>query len=283
MRTVVMTGGTAGLGQVAAQRISSLPDTRLLLGARTAGPNTVALDLSRMASVREFARTTEETLGAARIDVLALNAGVQQATNANRTEDGFETTFAVNHLAHYLLLRLLLPTLADDATVVVTTSDTHDPRTNSFGAPRDLDPESLAHPPSRGGFGAGFRAYAASKLCNILTARALAAERPGLRVVAYNPGFTPGTALQRDWPVWARMAATLPKIMRPVARLATVEQAGDALVDLAMGRTVPPAGRVYASLVKRRLSWPDPAPLAQRDDMMRTLWNESARMVGLTN
>ncbi len=284
MTTVVMTGGTAGLGQVAAQRINAKPKTTLLIGSRTAGPlETSPLDLSRLASVREFAVATTETLGATRIDVLVLNAGIQLASNEHRTEDGFETTFAVNHLAHYVLLRLLLPTLADHATVMITTSDTHDLRTNSLAAPRDLDPEALAHPPvdGRTGFVAGFRAYAASKLCNLLTARALAAVRPELRVIAYNPGFTPGTGLQRDWPAWARLVAGVGTVMRPVARLATVKQAGDALVDLALHGAVPPDGRTYASLVRRRLTWPDPAPLAQRDDLMRQLWDESARMAGL--
>ncbi|WP_420115160.1 hypothetical protein [Pseudactinotalea sp.] len=46
---------------------------------------------------------------------------------ASRTVDGLETSFAVNHLAHYLLLRLLLPTLAHRARVVLTTSGPHDP------------------------------------------------------------------------------------------------------------------------------------------------------------
>ena len=114
-----MTGGTAGLGQVAAQRVSAMPDARLLVGTRTAGSGTgeaLPLDLSRLASVREFARAVTES--APRLDALA-----------------------------------------DDATVVITTSDTHDPRTNSFAAPRDLDPELLAHPSGRGGFVAGFRAW----------------------------------------------------------------------------------------------------------------------------
>jgi hypothetical protein len=70
-------------------------------------------------------------------------------------------------------------------------------------------------------------------------------------------------------------------IVRPVARLATVEQAGDALADLAFGRVVPLPGRVYASLVGRRITWPDPSELAQRDDAMHLLWRESARMVAL--
>lgn len=290
MKTVVMTGGTSGLGQAAARRISAEPGTRLLLGARGGGEGgragALPLDLSRLASVREFAEAVERDTGTSGIDVLVLNAGTQFAHVDGRTEDGFETTFAVNHLAHYLLLRLLVPKLAPGATVVITTSDTHDPKVIPVGAPRTLDPESLAHPPSRGNtrFGTGFRAYAASKLCNLLTARALAAlpgaaARPP-RVIAYNPGLTPGTGLARDYPA-ARLAFIAGKAVAPLARLATVEQAGDALADLALGRAVPPPGRVYASLVRRRITWPDPSELAQRDDVMRMLWRESARMTGL--
>lgn len=288
-RTVVMTGGTSGLGQAAAGRIRSAPDTRLLVGARPslASIGTWPLELASLASVREFAAAVTDELGATDIDTLVLNAGTQFSDLNHRTQDGYETTFAVNHLAHYLLLRLLLPKLADSATVILTTSDTHDPKTNPLGAPRDLDPELLAHPPTDGktGFGAGFRAYAASKLCNLLTARALAASPDAaarrLHVIAYNPGFTPGTGLNRTWPAWARVALTGGKVLRPVLRLNTVQDAGGALADLALGRVVPPTGRVYASLVRRHLTWPDPSALAQRDDAMNDLWQQSSRMVGL--
>jgi NAD(P)-dependent dehydrogenase (short-subunit alcohol dehydrogenase family) len=47
------------------------------------------------------------------IDALVLNAGAQFPNLDQRTEDGSETTFAVNHLAHYLLLRFLLPKLGE--------------------------------------------------------------------------------------------------------------------------------------------------------------------------
>lgn len=289
MKTVVMTGGTSGLGQVAARRLAAEPDTRVLLGARPAPgrTGTIPLDLSRLASVREFASAVERETGPEAIDVLVLNAGAQFARSADRTEDGFEATFAVNHLAHYLLLRLLLPKLAPGATVVITTSDTHDPKVIPFGAPRTLDPEALAHPPATGsaGIASGFRAYAASKLCNLLTARALAALPEAadrrLRVIAYNPGFTPGTGLARNYPSWGRLTFLAGKIAAPVARLATIEQAGDALADLALGRVSPPPGRVYASLVKRRITWPDPSALAQRDDVMHHLWTASAQMTGV--
>ena len=289
MKTVVMTGGTSGLGEYAAQLMSETQGVSLLLGTRgvvRSNIETLPLDLARLKSVRQFAEAVTEKLGDTPIDVLVLNAGAQFGNLNQRTEDGFEATFAVNHLAHYLLLRLLLPELALDAVVVITTSDTHDPSINPI-APEYLDPEQSAHPDAKGGFTAGFRAYANSKLCNLLTARGLAASgnarARNLRVVAYNPGLTPGTSLFRVWPLWARMLMGLAATVRPMARLNTIAQAGGSLADLALGRVDPPAGRIYASLVKGRLTWPDPSELARNDNEMLTLWRDSARMVQLAD
>ena len=138
-----------------------------------------------------------------------MNAGAQFGTTRHRTGDGLESTFAINHLAHYLLLRLLTPSLAKSATIVITTSDVHDPKMVPFG-PKELDPEALAHPKDKNnGFGPGIRAYASSKLCNLLTARAFEAlpyaQFNGMRVIAYNPGLTRGTSLFRAWPWWAKL------------------------------------------------------------------------------
>jgi hypothetical protein len=70
-------------------------------------------------------------------------------------------------------------------------------------------------------------------------------------------------------------------LVRPLAGINTIEQAGNAIADLGLGMIVPPAGRIYASLVKGRLTWPDPSELAQSDAAMKGLWVESAHMVGL--
>jgi NAD(P)-dependent dehydrogenase (short-subunit alcohol dehydrogenase family) len=292
LKTIVMTGGTSGLGKVAAQQIAATPGMRLVLGARRASQSaieTLPLDLTRLASVREFSLEVIQQLGDSSIDGLVLNAGIQFPNLEQRTEDGFETTFAVNHLAHFLLLQLLLPRLAQGATVVVTTSDTHDPKANPMG-PKELDPELLAYPQagrSPTGFSAGFRAYASSKLCDLLMARGLAtsdeARAKHFTVVAYNPGLTIGTSLFRAWPLWARLAMGTVGLIRPMARLATVDQAGQNLADLALGRIKPPAGRLYASLVKRQLTWPDPSELARQDEVMNDLWRDSVRMAGLTS
>jgi NAD(P)-dependent dehydrogenase (short-subunit alcohol dehydrogenase family) len=290
MTTIVMTGGTSGLGQIAAQRMAGVPGTRVLVGARGSASGaieTLPLDLTRLTSVREFAGALAKSLGDTPIDALVLNAGVQFPNIDQRTEDGFEAMFGVNHLAHYLLLRLLLGKVADGATVVITTSDTHDPKMVPMG-PKALDPELSAHPKPQEkptGFTDGFKAYASSKLCNLLTARALACSRDAagksLTVIAYNPSLTAGTSLYRAAPFWMRSGVAIAGALRAITRMNTVEIAGSTLADLALARAKPQDGRVYASLVKRKLTWPDPSELARDDEVMRGLWRESARMVGL--
>jgi hypothetical protein len=151
-----------------------------------------------------------------------------------------------------------------------------------FG-PKELDPEALAHPKAKGkGFIPGIKAYASSKLCDLLTARAFEvstdAQINGMRVIAYNPGLTPGTLLFRAWPWWAKLMMVVASKLRPVN---TIEQAGNAIADLGLGTIVAPSGRIYASLVKGKLTWPDPSELAQSDRAMRGLWVESACMAGL--
>jgi NAD(P)-dependent dehydrogenase (short-subunit alcohol dehydrogenase family) len=286
MRTVVMTGGTAGFGAVAARRIFDTPNTKLILGARGNGNSsidTLPLDLAHLSQVRSFVQALTKKLDGTKIDILIMNAGAQFGNTRHRTGDGFEPTFAINHLAHYLLLRLLTPSLAKSATIVITTSDVHDPKLVPFG-PRELDPEALAHPKDKDkGFMPGLRAYASSKLCDLLTARAFAASTDaqinGMRVIAYNPGLTPGTSLFRAWPWWAKLMMVMASRLRP--GMNTLEQAGNAIADLGLGTIVPPSGRIYASLVKGKLTWPDASELAQSEPAMKGLWIDSAHMVGL--
>jgi NAD(P)-dependent dehydrogenase (short-subunit alcohol dehydrogenase family) len=294
MKSIVMTGGTAGIGCMAAEQMRRTPDVRVLVGARgeaSSGVETRSLDLGRLASVRGFADSAGEWLGEASIDALVLNAGTQVRALGQRTEDGFEVTFAVNHLAHYLLLRLLTPRLADGAIVVFTTSNLHDPKTNPIAPPEHADAEGLARgevtsSPGEKDAMAPLRAYAASKLCNVLTARALAssdlARARSLRVIAFNPGFTPGTRLIRNHGLAFRsLFALLAPILGVFQRSNTVAGGGNLLADLALGRLVPPDGRLYASQVRRVLTWPEPSALAGDDAAMTRLWRDSAAMVGL--
>ncbi|TDC20152.1 SDR family NAD(P)-dependent oxidoreductase [Streptomyces sp. 8K308] len=296
MPTVVMTGGTSGLGEVAAGRIAASGAT-LLLGARSAGANgldVLPLDLARLDSVRSFAEAVGDRLGDTPVDVLVLNAGLSFHSVDQRTPDGLETTFAVNHLSQYLLLRLLLPRLAHGARVIITSSSTHDPElAGILPAPRHADAKLLAHPeldpdldesPRK----AGGHAYTSSKLCNVLTARALAAQplaaERALSVIAYDPGATPGTGLSRNFSpairlVWALLGSPLGRL---VPRYSSRAQAGGTLADLALGIVRPPADQGYASLVKGRLTWPRPSALARDPRAADALWHDSAALAGLT-
>lgn len=295
MPIVVMTGGTSGFGVIAAERILASGDVRVLLGARrtTSIGEPITLDMAHLDSVRAFVKSVHERLEDRLIDALVLNAGVVLPDANSRTVDGFETTFAVNHLAHYLLLRLLLPALADDAVVVMTTSGTHDPATRAgLTPPRHANAELLAHPdrdrPSRK---AGEHAYTASKLCSLLTARALSAhadlQHRCVTALAYCPGQVFGTGLAKDLSLplrvaWSLLGTPLGWPLRQLdGNLNTVSAAGRTLSDLALRVATPPPGRLYAALRRGQLTWPDPSELARDDELANALWRDSARLVGL--
>jgi NAD(P)-dependent dehydrogenase (short-subunit alcohol dehydrogenase family) len=127
---VVMTGATTGIGAQALKYLEAVPDTLVLTGVRGTGRTVPGaeffpLDLASLSSVRAFADAVKQRLGDAKIEMLVLNAGAQFRT-AQLSKDGFELTFAVNHLAPYLLARLLLPNMAEGSRLEITTSDTHD-------------------------------------------------------------------------------------------------------------------------------------------------------------
>jgi NAD(P)-dependent dehydrogenase (short-subunit alcohol dehydrogenase family) len=230
-------------------------------------------------------------LADARIDIVVLNAGMQTASADKRSVDGYELTFAVNHLAHYLLARLLVPHMADHGRLVITTSDTHDPAVTPI-APKSLEPQTLAHP-SKSGSGTGIRAYAASKLCNLLTAASFASQEEvkgrQISVIAFNPGLTGGTSLGRDSSrarrafvaLLMRTVFRLVGLFRPEYVMGTAERPGEALADVALGAVIPPPGRIHVSLVKGEVTFPDPSELARSANARDRLWRESAAMVDL--
>jgi NAD(P)-dependent dehydrogenase (short-subunit alcohol dehydrogenase family) len=139
-RTAVVTGANSGIGYVTARELAR-KGARVVLACRSetrgaeAGDRLVSevpgadvefvrLDLGDLQSVREFAATCEREYD--RLDLLINNAGVM-ALPYGRTADGFETQFGVNHLGHFALTGLLLPTLlgTPGARVVTLSSGFH--------------------------------------------------------------------------------------------------------------------------------------------------------------
>jgi NAD(P)-dependent dehydrogenase (short-subunit alcohol dehydrogenase family) len=200
---VLVTGGYGGigyhtalaLGRAGAQVLVAGRDlargNRALADLRAAAPGASfrfePLDLASLASVRELAgRVLAESSG---IDVLVANAGVMAVPTRELTVDGFERQLGTNHLGHFALVGLLLRALArSDAPRVVTVSS---------GMARlariDLDDLQSARRYRP------MRAYAQSKLANLLFAHELGRRVPWLVSVAAHPGGA-RTQLQRyDW------------------------------------------------------------------------------------
>jgi len=285
---IVMTGATAGLGAHAAGEMLAAARP-LIIGTRSLHPDgctALALDLSSLASVNRFADRVIATLADLPIAALVLNAGVGLRDTGSATDDGFETTFATNHLAHYLLARRLLPYLAHGGKLIITTSDVH------AQAPAALDIATWSRPRK----GSGMQAYAISKLCNLLTAQALAVQpsvvENDCQVIAYNPGLTVGTSLSRQLPAWQRGLMNSPVVhamMRSVSHFipmvypGTPQRAGEVLAHLTLGEVALPPGTVYASLVRGELSCPAPSALAGDPAARDALWAASADMVGLSD
>ena len=292
MPMIVMTGGTSGLGAIAAARMVEA-GANVLLGAREDGPfvaPAIHVELTRLAEVRSFAAAVERSLGRSKIDALVLNAG---GYAPGSTLEGYNATFVLNHLAHYLLIRLLWHRIRDGGMVLLTTSGTHDPAERTVVPPPlhanalwlanpEVDPHRDPRPRT-----AAMRAYSSAKLCVVLTARALDARHEtrarGITVLAYDPGPTPGTGLVRGQGplvrfLWQSLSTPLRLLMRSAN---SVEAAGDMLASLALGNTKRAEGRVYAALRRGQLIWPELSPLARRDDLAEAVWRESGALVGL--
>jgi protochlorophyllide reductase len=283
IRTALVTGATSGLGRHAAGLLAATPGWRVLLGARDTdagrrlaaelGPPTgvVPLDLADLGSVRRAAAAAAEP---APLDALLLVAGVQQTRADSVSADGFELTFAVNHLGHFLLTRELLPHLAPGARVVVVSSGTHFGtfrQSGPFPAPRWADPRELARPRAE----SGARAYATSKLANVYFGRELARRHPELSVAVFDPGLMPATGLARAYPapVRALYGALTPLLTRlPFAQEAA--QAAAQLTALVTG----PAGH-SGRYVERGTEAPS-SPESTDPDRARELWDVSAELVG---
>jgi NAD(P)-dependent dehydrogenase (short-subunit alcohol dehydrogenase family) len=211
------------------------------------------LDLASLSSVRAFATALERRVASGALPPLhglVCNAGMQGAKVL--TADGFEATFAVNHLAHYLLVRLLLPLLAKPSRIAVVASGVHDPAQleavpmAGVPAPAWNLPAALA----KGELGPAAanddanadrgRRYSTSKLANVYFTYALApllAE--GVTVNAFDPGLMPGTGLAREYSapmrwLWVHVMPRMLPLMRLLItkNIHTTEASGAALARL---------------------------------------------------
>ncbi len=293
---IVMTGGTSGFGAITSKELINMPGNRVLLGYRDkkiAGAESIPLDLMSLANVRLFALETVKKLGSEKIQVLICNAGMNYPSIDSRTIDGFETTFAVNHLAHFYLVRLLEPYLDTNAKLLMTTSGTHDPDEKAMAAPpAHAEARWLAYPEQDKTLDKDMainaqRAYSSSKLCTILTIRYLASTEQAIyhnwQCIAYDPGPTPGTGLLQRGTFFMRLAwqvFTIPILRKRILpKSNSIQDAGIMLAHLASGAIEIPGGKVYAALRAGKITFPPPSVLAQNDAVMNKLWQDSEELL----
>jgi NAD(P)-dependent dehydrogenase (short-subunit alcohol dehydrogenase family) len=271
MPTVILTGATRGIGRAAAFELAGCGAELGIVGRDAGRVRATAeearasdggapvhehmADLARMDEVRRLAA---ELLGAyPRIDVLANNAGAM-FTSRHVTPDGFERTFALNHLAPFLLTNLLLERLtASRGRVVTTASDAHK------GGLLDLDDLQS----ERGRFRAG-RVYGTTKLCNILFTRELQRRNPAIAANCFHPGVI-RTGFGKNDGVLVRISLTLagPFLRSP-------ESGASSLVWLALD---PAAGELRGQYVEKRRPV-QPSAQAQDDRLAGDLWERSEEL-----
>ena len=276
-KTVVITGATSGLGLVASGRLAGL-GARLVLVARNRAKAEAMLrqlrdktpsleaeiliaDLSRRDEVCKLA--AELPRAAPRIDVLINNAGAI-FTRRETTVDGLERTFALNHMAYFLLTVLLLDRLRANAParIVNVASEAHRNATLDFG---DLQ--------TTRGY-SGWLAYRRSKLANILFTRELARRLKGSGVTSncLHPGFV-ATAFGDNNGGPFRFAIAFAKHFLAIAP----EQGGETLVYAASAPEIAEASGLYFDKNRPR----DPSAAAQDDAAAGLLWRASEQLAGL--
>lgn len=221
--SVLVTGASAGLG-LAASRELAKAGCHVILGCRNvsrgeaamatirntvpqASLELIEIDLAALASVRSAAKKIVANEDTTPLYGLVCNAGIQVVSGIERSPDGYELTFATNHLGHFELINQLLDHIGDHGRIVLVSSQVHQgPRkAMGFPAPRWAHPTTLANPDqSRLGTSAhaGRVRYATSKLANLYTTYELArrVEQRNITVNAFDPGLMPETGLDRDWP-----------------------------------------------------------------------------------
>ncbi|WP_121820635.1 SDR family NAD(P)-dependent oxidoreductase [Halostella salina] len=275
--TVLLTGGTSGIGRAAARELGAAGATVYLVGrdpergetaaqtVRTAGGDATFLqyDLASQSAVRDLAATVREHTD--RLDALVNNAAVAPDEHST-TDDGVPFAVAVNHLAPYLLTRELAPLLRDSAParVVVTASGVH---RRADVAPDD--PDLL-------GEHAGLDGYARTKLMNVLFVRELAdrLDGTGVTATALHPGFIPGSGLYRNSALYVRATMKLFSVL-PVGR--SVADGGEALARLAAADDAADANGAYFDGTERA----EPSDAARDERRQTALWSASADLLGV--
>lgn len=273
-KTIIVTGANSGIGKETARALANR-GARVILACRdrTRGRETelelrqqtgnqsiifMHLDLSSFDSIRDFANeflTMEQNL-----HVLVNNAGVINPGNCH-TAEGYELSFGVNHLGHFLLTSLLMDRLKESAPSRVINVSSIAYR---LGV---IDFDKLKESKGR------VKSYARSKLANILFTRMLAAKMEGTGVTAFSlhPGSI-DTGIKRNWSSWLKRMAPLITMF-----LKSPIEGAKASIHCAVADDIEAHnGGYFEGCKAKKLT-----PAACDDDLALALWVKSLEMTGM--
>jgi NAD(P)-dependent dehydrogenase (short-subunit alcohol dehydrogenase family) len=275
-KTIVVTGATSGIGEIAAIRLAE-QGARIVFTARDEKRGAATLEklkrandasehvvhLADLSLITEQKRVAGVIAGEPRIDVLINNAGALFNKRVE-TSEGLENTFALNHMSYFTITNLLLPRLKESpgARIVSVASGAH------RGAKLDFDDLQ-----SRRNY-RGFAIYSKSKLCNILFNRALAKRLAGTGMTAncLHPGFV----ATRFGDQSGGLVQRLVKVVKPIGAISP-EEGAKTIIYLASSADVALVSGEYFYQCKVAM----PTAEAQNDADAERLWQESEKIAGV--
>ena len=281
-KRILITGGTNGIGRAAAHALAMMGAEVIIVGRdevktrkvvhdlkSLSGNNEIDMLVGDLSSIAEIKRVAGEFLERCdRLDVLLNNVGAS-FSEFQTSADGYEMTFALNHISYFLLTNLLLNTIEKtanvqgEARIINVSSSAHNSARNGV----DLDNHH-----STKGFG-NFGAYSESKLANILFTYELARrlDGSGITVNAVHPGFV-RTGFGHN--MSGLMAAIMKLLQRLIAR--TPEKGAETLVYLASSPDVAGISGKYWIDRKQVAS----SEISYNREQQTRLWEFSARITG---
>ncbi|TCL56674.1 NAD(P)-dependent dehydrogenase (short-subunit alcohol dehydrogenase family) [Kineothrix alysoides] len=291
-KTIIITGANSGLGLASAKMIASASmEYQVILACRNKAKaerakqeviensgnsdiHILELDVSSLASVRDFVKKYKEQQFPS-LYALICNAGIS-GRNMEITADGYDSVFATNHLGHFLLVHLLLPSMQPAGRIVMVSSDMHCPPGRQLVWPGTL---ALAHPDNKLEKN-HMRRYSFSKLCNLYftyeLSRRLINNNSKIVVNAFNPGLMMETNFMPKYPgfltfvakkIFADRAGSLEVSAKGLAELVTEQIYGEK------------TGKYYdRGTVERKSS-----PLSYNLENTMDLWNKSVEFTKITS
>ena len=299
-KTIIVTGGNSGIGYETVKQLAR-QDAEVILACRRLEAGIAAkqkilsehsdaivevmeLDLASLRSIRAFASHFLEQHRP--LHVLVNNAGIMN-TKWGKTEDGFELQFGTNHLGHFLLTELLLPALKDSAParIINVSSCFHDFANGREGKIHfdDLHFDQRKYD--------GWKAYAQSKLANVLHAKELAnrLEGSGVIAVSLHPGWVRTNLVKHSAPLWVQNVLLRP-IFSLIGMIEPAIGAHTTLHTILSDEVVSQSGAFYSQtgMYRNREAnlggWPlvSPNPASHDTALAERLRAVSAELVGIS-